>query len=97
EEPIAVDPNTRDNLHLLHALRLALIQRLMMVATRVPDFYDRHVTTHDALIVRLMHLEVEPAMQLLGEIFPVTEDAEPELDFGEPSTYRSAGGQSYLT
>jgi phosphoenolpyruvate carboxylase len=69
----------------------------MMVATRVPDFSDRHATTHDALIIRLMHLEVEPAMQLLGEIFPVTEDAEPELDFGEPCTYETAGGQSYLT
>lgn len=96
EEPIAVDPRTRDNLHMLHALRLALIQRLMMLATRVPDFSDRHATTHDTLIVRLMHLEVDPAMQLLAEIFPVTEDSEPELDFGERATYPSAGGQSYL-
>ena len=29
EQPIAVDAATRDNLHMLHALRLALIQRLM--------------------------------------------------------------------
>lgn len=97
ERPIAVDPETRDNLHMLHALRLALIQRLMMLAVRVPDFSDRHATTHDSLIVRLMHLEVEPALELLREIFPVTEEAQPELDFGEPASYRSAGGQSYLT
>lgn len=95
-EPIAIDPGTRDNLHLLHALRLALVQRLMTLATRVPDFSDRHATTHDTLIIRLMHLEVEPALQLLAEIFPVTEDAEPELDFGEPASYPSSGGQSYL-
>ena len=31
EQPIAVDAETRDNLHMLHALRLALIQRLMML------------------------------------------------------------------
>jgi phosphoenolpyruvate carboxylase len=97
EQPIAVDPGTRDNLHMLHALRLALIQRLMLLATRVPDFSDRHAQTHDTVIMRLMHLEVEPALQLLGEIFPVTDATEPELDFGEPSTYRSADGQSYLT
>jgi phosphoenolpyruvate carboxylase len=96
ERPIAVEPETRDNLHLLHALRLALIQRLMMLAVRVPDFSDRHATTHDTLIVRLMHLEVEPALELLSEIFPVTEEAQPELDFGEPASYRSAGGHSYL-
>ena len=70
----------------------------MLLAVRVPDFSDRHATTHDSLIVRLMHLDVEPALELLGQIFPVTEEEEePELDFGEPATYRSAGGQSYLT
>ena len=74
---------------MLHALRLALIQRLMLLAVRMPDFSDRHATTHDSLIVRLMHLDVEPALELLGEIFPVTEETEPELDFGEPATYRS--------
>jgi phosphoenolpyruvate carboxylase len=97
EQPIAVDAGTRDNLHMLHALRLALIQRLMLLAVRVPDFSDRHATTHDTLIVRLMHLEVEPALELLGQIFPVTEEDEEVLDFGETATYRNAGGQSYLT
>ena len=97
EQPIAVDAGTRDNLHMLHALRLALIQRLMLLAVRVPDFSDRHATTHDTLIVRLMHLEIEPALELLAQIFPVAEEEEEVLDFGEVATYRSAGGQSYLT
>ncbi len=96
EQPIAIEPGARDNLHMLHALRLALIQRLMLLAVRVPDFSDRHATTHDTLIVRLMHLEVEPALELLAQIFPVTEEEEEPLDFGETATYRSAGGQSYL-
>lgn len=96
-EPIAVDPATRDNLHLLHALRLALIQRVMLLAVRVPDFSDRHATTHDSLIIRLMHLEVESALDLLGQIFPLTEEDQEELDFGELASYESAGGQSYLT
>ena len=55
---------------MLHALRLALIQRLMLLAVRVPDFSDRHATTHDTLIVRLMHLEVEPALDLLAPDLP---------------------------
>ena len=96
EQPIAIAPEARDNLHMLHALRLALIQRLMQLAVRVPDFSDRHATTHDTLIVRLMHLEVEPALELLAQIFPVNEEEEEPLDFGEIATYRSAGGQSYL-
>jgi phosphoenolpyruvate carboxylase len=95
EEPIAVDPATRDNMHMLHAVRLALMQRLMGRAVQVPDFSDRHSVTHDGLIQRLMHLEVEPALALLNEVFPLTETGTTELDYGEPATYRSADAQSY--
>jgi phosphoenolpyruvate carboxylase len=93
--PIAVDAETRDNLHMLHALRLALIQRLMLRAVHVPDFSDRHAVTHDGVIMRLMRLEVEPVLAILSQVFPVTEDGDPELDFGEPASYRSEEGQSY--
>ena len=96
EQPITIDAGARDNLHMLHALRLALIQRLMRLAVRVPDFADRHATNHDTLIVRLMHLEVEPALDLLAQIFPINEEEDEPLDFGETATYRTAGGQSYL-
>jgi phosphoenolpyruvate carboxylase len=95
ETPIAVDAATRDNMHMLNALRLALIQRLMLRAVHVPDFSDRHSTTHEALVGRLLHLDVEPALALLAEIFPVTEGDLSELDYGEKASYRSVENQSY--
>lgn len=95
--PIVVDPAVRDTLHLLHAIRLALIQRLMLRAVHVPDFSDRHALSHDTVLVRLMHLDVEPALQVLGEIFPVEESQAVELDWGEPATYGGSDGQSYVT
>jgi phosphoenolpyruvate carboxylase len=95
ERPIAVDPETRDNMHLLNALRLALIQRLMGRAVHIPDFSDRHSVNHESLVQRLMHLDVEAALALLAEIFPITEGETPELDYGEPATYRGADSQSY--
>jgi len=94
DEPIAIDLETRDNLHILHALRLALIQNLMRRAVHVPDFSDRHAATHADLVQRLMRLEVEPALSLLHEIFPLT-DRVPELDYGEPATYGGGNSQSY--
>lgn len=94
-QPIAVDQATRDNMHMLHAIRMALIQRLMIRAVHVPDFSDRHNLTHDALIQRLMHLDVEPALAILAEVFPLTEGDTPELDYGEPATYRGSDTQSY--
>jgi phosphoenolpyruvate carboxylase len=95
EQPIAVDAATRDNMHLLHALRLALIQQLMIRSVHIPDFSDRHSVNHAGMIQRLMHLEVEPALTLLAEIFPISDADAPELDFGEPATYRGSGNQSY--
>lgn len=95
EQPIVIDSDARDNLHLLHALRQAIIQALMMQSTRVPDFSDRHAETHDAVIIRLMRLEVEPALSLLEEVFPSVELTD-KLDYGEPSSYAASSQQSYV-
>ena len=96
DEPIAVDPETRDTMHILHALRLALIERVMRRAVHVPDFSDRHGLTHGSLVTAIMQLDVEPALRALAEIFPVIDHpAEPSLDYGEPVTYAQTGSQSY--
>ncbi|MCB2055374.1 MAG: phosphoenolpyruvate carboxylase [Geminicoccaceae bacterium] len=94
DQPIAIDAEVRDNIHLLHALRLALMQKLMLQVIHVPDFSDRHRTTHDELIARMVRLDIGPALELLREVFPLTERGE-ELDFGETATYRSGENQSY--
>lgn len=95
QRPIVVDSATRDNLHMLHALRLALIERLIRRAVRIPDFSDRHAATHDGLVEAVIRLEVEPVLQLLSEIFPRLESSGPALDWGERSTYPGDDGQSY--
>jgi phosphoenolpyruvate carboxylase len=95
EEPIAVDPGSRDVMHLLHALRLALIQELYLLAIHVPDFSPRHEITRESLIARLIQLDIDAALAKLAEIFPVVEPGNEGLDFGEPATYESAENQSY--
>jgi phosphoenolpyruvate carboxylase len=94
-EPIAVDAASRDSMHQLNALRLALIQELYLLASHVPDFSGRHELTREGLIARLVQLDVEASLAKLGEIFPVTEIDDDSLDFGEPCTYESAEAQSY--
>ncbi|MEZ5846005.1 MAG: phosphoenolpyruvate carboxylase [Geminicoccaceae bacterium] len=94
DEPIAIASASRDNLHMLHALRLAIIQALMVRSVHVPDFSDRHATTHDELVVGLFRLDVEPALQLLATVFPLTENGKTH-DFGEKATYRGDEVQSY--
>jgi phosphoenolpyruvate carboxylase len=94
-EPIAVDAASRDSLHQLNALRIALIQELYLLASHVPEFSDRHELTRDGLMARLVQLDIDASLAKLGEIFPMTETDEEGLDFGEPTTYESAEGQSY--
>ena len=94
-EPIAVDAPSRDSLHQLNALRIALIQELYLLASHVPEFSDRHELTRDGLMARLVQLDIDASLAKLGEIFPTTEGDDEALDFGEPTTYESAEGQSY--
>ena len=94
DQPIVVDLETRNNLNSMHAMRIAVIQALMLDAVHVPDFSDRHNTTHDEVIMALIRLEVEPALDILTEVFPLTEEPR-RLDYGEPASYRDGQSQSY--
>ena len=93
--PIVVNREARDNIHLLHALRLALMQKLDVLAVHVPDFSDRHSISHSGLVARLTQLDVEPALDLLKQIFPVTEPQVQVHDFGVEATYKGEESQSY--
>jgi len=44
----------------------------------------------------MVQLDIDASLAKLGEIFPMTETDDENLDFGEPCTYESAEGQSYL-
>ena len=79
---------------LLHALRLAVIQRIWLVATAIPDFSPRHGVTRHGLEAALLRLEVPSALAVLSEIFPARTDSAEQLDFAEPAGPRLAG--SYL-
>ncbi len=95
EQPIAVDSATRDRLHLLHAIRLALLQSLMLRAIAIPDFSDRHAVTREELVQRLFRLDVGPTLELLATIFPLDEADGGDQDYGEPASYTASAQQSY--
>ena len=90
-----VDPASRDALAVLHAVRLALMQEIFLLAMRIPEFSSRHNLTLKQVIARILHLDVLSAVQSLEEIFPLTEDTIAVADFGEAATYRSDESQNY--
>lgn len=86
--PKAPEMQTREML--LHALRIALIQRIWIMATAIPDFSPRHGVTRQALDMRFLQLDVPATLSLMNEVFPNEADPTAGRDFGEPHGPRSA-------
>jgi phosphoenolpyruvate carboxylase len=84
-------PVMSNRLFALHAVRLCLIHRVWLLAVRVPDFSPRHGVTRDALLRRLLRLDVAGATALLDRVFPAGPPPDAELDFAEPAAPRRAG------
>ncbi len=77
-------PHMADRETLLHALRLAIIGRVWLLAVQVPDFSPRHGATPEGLRARLLRLDVAATLDLLAEVFPRDSGAAAKRDFGEP-------------
>jgi phosphoenolpyruvate carboxylase len=75
---------------LLHALRISLISRIWLLATGVPEFSPRHGITRDALLLRILRLDVPGALAILAEVFPATPDPAADRDYAEPAGPRAA-------
>ena len=89
------DAETVAHLRLLHAVRIALIQRIFTTAMQVPTFSGRHGTTPEILSQRLLHLDVDLAVDQLARIFPAVEEPTEVLDFGEPADPVEAADAGY--
>jgi phosphoenolpyruvate carboxylase len=96
-EPLIPDLGleARANLRLLHAIKIALIQRIFRLATHIPEFSDQHGVTSEALIGNILHLDIEDSLRRLMLIFPKIDSAGAAGDFGESASYRSDANQSY--
>jgi phosphoenolpyruvate carboxylase len=68
----------------LHALRLALVHRIWLLATMIPDFSPRFGVTRQALEARILRLDIPQALSLLAEVFPAAPDPAADRDYAEP-------------
>ena len=78
-------PRMGDRAALLHALRLALIGRIWLLATAIPDFSPRFGATPESIRARLLRLDVPAALEILHSIFPRDPGHSADHDYGEPS------------
>ncbi len=80
----------------LHALRLAVLHRIWFLATHIPDFRPHAGMTREALLERILRLDIPASLASLGEIFPLAPDPTAGLDFGEPPGPREGGAYQAL-
>ncbi len=75
---------------LLHALRVALISRIWLLSTGIPEFSPRHGISRETLMLRLLRLDVPAALGILALVFPADPDPSVDRDFAEPRGPRAA-------
>ncbi|MDE2581979.1 MAG: phosphoenolpyruvate carboxylase [Rhodospirillales bacterium] len=83
-------PGMADRAVLLHALRLAVIHRIWLLAASIPDFSPRHGLTRQALEGRILRLDVPAALDLLADVFPTGSDPAGGRDYAEPAAPRAS-------
>lgn len=76
---------------LLHALRLALIQQVWLLAARIPAFAERAGVTRDTVQAAIISLDLAAALPVLAEIFPESADHWAAHDYAEPAGLRPGG------
>ncbi len=95
-DPIAMlDDECLMDRDLLHAVRLAMIQEILLLTARTPRFSSDPEITIDDVVNELLHIDVLPAADALQRAFPLSDPKRGPLDFGDPATYGDGDAAGY--
>jgi len=96
-EPIAPprSPEEKDDLAIIHAVRLAFIQEAFILAMRIPRFSNRHDITPEDIVEQILELDIPAAVGVLKQTFPADAKVVDLQSFGEPATYRGDDVSDY--
>ena len=83
------------DLELLHAVRIALIHEIYLLASRLPKFSNLPDITMVEVVEDLLQLDVLGAVENLKRAFPISGSAFDNETFGEPASYKSDSAQGY--
>ncbi|PCI48431.1 MAG: hypothetical protein COB49_06080 [Alphaproteobacteria bacterium] len=91
--PYSLSTKERSHYVLLHVVRMALIQRIFLLLTRIPRFRDHKGLSVDDLILRILRFQVSPTLLLLREIFPL--EGAYEIDPDNPERISFSGDDTH--
>jgi phosphoenolpyruvate carboxylase len=94
----AADPEreaTRRTLGVLHALRLALMQHMFLLAVQIPSFSRSNDISRDDVLEMILTLRIDEAVAQLRRAFPVSAPSIDDFSVTEPTDYPDGDAQAY--
>jgi len=90
--------DARLELDLLHAVRIALMEHILLLAAQIPPFAPRHDIAPDQVMGLVLSMDIPEAVSLLKEVFPADVVASDSASFDEEADYMPPGETGgYLT
>lgn len=88
--------DSRLELDLLHAIRIALMEHIFLLAAQIPEFAPRHDIAPDQVMALVLSMDVPEAVSLLKEVFPAHGIASSSASFDEEANYMPGETGGYL-
>lgn len=95
EAPLEDREQTRRSLGVLHALRLALFQHMLLRAMMVPPFSRANDISRDDVIEMVFTLRIDEALSQLRRAFPASAPSIDDFTISEPTDYPDEGATGY--
>jgi len=84
-----IEKEIRDELLLMHGIRVAIFHEIFLLSVQIPQFSDQAGVSRDEVIAKLIRFDVPNAVSILRKIFPVGQQKSDYTDYGEISNYVS--------
>ncbi len=90
-----IEKEIRDELLLMHGIRVAIFHEIFMLSVRIPKFSDQAGTSRDEIIAKLIRFDIFDAVGTLRKIFPAGKIKTSNSGFSDKSNYVSEGNINY--
>ena len=91
-----IEKETRDELLLMHGIRVSIFHEIFLLSVKIPNFSDQAGTSRDEIIAKLIRFDILTAVDDLRKIFPIGGKAKGFTeDFGEKTDYINEANIDY--
>jgi len=84
-----IEKEVRDELLLMHGVRVAIFHEIFLLSVKIPNFSDQMGTTKDEIVARLIRFDIFEAVKILRQIFPTGKIKTSNGGFKDKSDYLS--------